>query len=101
AARGRAARGNGRGGARLSSAVLPVGGASIVSERGSRVSRPSMRERAMHCSIWRFSGDPDALERGYRAVMEQVPASNHVLHAAARTPHGLLSFGTWPSAADC
>ena len=51
----------------------------------------------MHCSVWRFRGDPDALERGYRAVMEQVPASNHVLHAAARTPDGLLIFDTCPS----
>ena len=52
----------------------------------------------MHCSVWRFRGDPDALERGYRAMMEQVPASNHVLHAAARTPDGLLIFDTCPSA---
>ena len=51
----------------------------------------------MHCSVWRFRGDPDALERGYRAVMEQLPASNHVLHAAARTPDGLLIFDTCPS----
>ena len=51
----------------------------------------------MHCSVWRFRGDPDALERGYRAVMEQVPASNHVFHAAAWTPDGLLIFDTCPS----
>jgi hypothetical protein len=29
--------------------------------------------------------------------MEHVPASNHVLHAAARTPDGLLIFDTCPS----
>ena len=51
----------------------------------------------MHCSLWRFTGDPEELERGYRAVMEQVPASNHVLHAAARTADGLLIFDTCPS----
>ena len=51
----------------------------------------------MHWSVWRFTGDPDELERGYRAMMEQVPASNHVLHAAARTPDGLLIFDTCPS----
>ncbi len=51
----------------------------------------------MHCSVWRFTGDPGELERGYRAMMEQVPASNHVLHAAARTPDGLLIFDTCPS----
>jgi len=51
----------------------------------------------MHCSVWRFTGDPDALERGYRALAEEIPATNHVLHAAARTPDGLLIFDTCPS----
>jgi hypothetical protein len=30
-------------------------------------------------------------------MIEQVPASNHMLHAAARTPDGLLIFDTCPS----
>ena len=51
----------------------------------------------MHCSVWRFTGDPDVLERGYLALMEQIPAANHVFHAAARTPDGLLIFDTCPS----
>ncbi len=51
----------------------------------------------MHCSVWRFRGDPDTLERAYRALMEGVPATNHVLHAAARTPDGLLIFDLCPS----
>jgi len=51
----------------------------------------------MHCSVWRFRGDPDALERGYRALIEQIPTANHVLHAAARTPDGLLIFDMCPS----
>ena len=51
----------------------------------------------MHCSVWRFRGDPDALERGYRSLMERVPESNHVLHAAALTPDGLLIFDMCPS----
>jgi hypothetical protein len=51
----------------------------------------------MHCSVWRFTGDPVALEEGYRALMDRIPASNHVLHAAARTPDGLLLFDTCPS----
>ena len=51
----------------------------------------------MHCSVWRFRGDPHALERGSRAFMERIPESNHVLHAAARTPDGLLIFDTCPS----
>jgi hypothetical protein len=53
--------------------------------------------RAMHCSVWRFTGDPDALEHAYLALMEQIPAANHVFHAAARTPNGLLIFDTCPS----
>ena len=51
----------------------------------------------MQGSVWRFTGDPDELERGYRELMAQIPASNHVLHAAARTPDGLLIFDTCPS----
>jgi hypothetical protein len=51
----------------------------------------------MHCSVWRFTGDPDELERGYRSLMAEIPASNHVLHAAARTPDGLIIFDTCPS----
>ena len=51
----------------------------------------------MHCSVWRFTGDPDDLERRYLALMADVPETNHVLHAAARTPDGLLIFDTCPS----
>ena len=51
----------------------------------------------MHCSVWRFRGDPDELERGYAALMDELPAANHRFHAAARTPDGLLLFDTCPS----
>lgn len=51
----------------------------------------------MHCSIWRFTGDPDELERRYLALMAEVPESNNVLHAAAKTPDGLVMFDTCPS----
>ncbi len=51
----------------------------------------------MHCSVWRFEGDPDDLEKRYQALMAEVPESNHVLHAAAKTPDGLLIFDTCPS----
>ena len=51
----------------------------------------------MHCSVWRFPGDPAALERGYLALMETIPEGDHVLHAAARTPDGLLIVDTCPS----
>jgi hypothetical protein len=51
----------------------------------------------MHCSFWRFEGDPDDLERRYLALIAEIPESNHVLHAAARLPDGLLIFDTCPS----
>lgn len=51
----------------------------------------------MHCSIWRFTGDPDELERGYLALIAEVPETNNVLHACAKTPDGLVIFDTCPS----
>jgi hypothetical protein len=51
----------------------------------------------VHCSIWRFTGDPDELERGYLALMADVPETNNVLHACAKTPGGLVMFDTCPS----
>jgi hypothetical protein len=51
----------------------------------------------VHCSLWRFEGDPDELERRYLAVIAEVPESNHALHAAAKTGDGLLIFDTCPS----
>jgi hypothetical protein len=51
----------------------------------------------MHCSVWRFTGDPDELEARYLRLMAEVPDSNHVLHAAAKTADGLLIFDTCPS----
>lgn len=51
----------------------------------------------MHCSVWRFVGDPEELEQRYVAMMSEIPESNHVLHAAAKTPDGLLIFDTCPS----
>jgi hypothetical protein len=52
---------------------------------------------AVHCSVWRFVGDPDDLEERYVALLAEIPESNHALHAAARTPDGLLIFDTCPS----
>ena len=51
----------------------------------------------MHCSIWRFVGDPDELERRYLALMAEIPESNHVLHVCAKTADGLLVFDTCPT----
>jgi hypothetical protein len=51
----------------------------------------------MHCSVWRFIGDPDDLEKRYLTLIGELPESNHVLHAAAKTPNGLLIFDTCPS----
>jgi hypothetical protein len=55
------------------------------------------RVAAVHCSVWRFTGDPDELEERYLALLAEVPESNHTLHAAAKTPDGLLIFDTCPS----
>jgi hypothetical protein len=44
-----------------------------------------------------LQGDPDDLEHRYLAVMAEIPESNHVLHAAAKTSDGLLIFDTCPS----
>jgi hypothetical protein len=52
---------------------------------------------SLHCSLWRFEGDPDDLERRYLDLLAEVPESNHRLHAAAKTPTGLLIFDTCPS----
>ena len=51
----------------------------------------------MHCSVWRFVGDPDDLERRYLAMMAEIPESNHALHVTAKTPDGLLIVDTCPS----
>ena len=53
----------------------------------------------MHCSVWRFEGDPDDLEQRYLAMSGEIPESNHVLHLAAKTPDGLLIVDTCPSEA--
>ena len=55
----------------------------------------------MHCSLWRFVGDPDELGRRYLALMAEIPESNHVLHVCAKTPDGLLVFDTCPSEEQC
>jgi hypothetical protein len=46
----------------------------------------------VHCSVWRFEGDPDDLERRYLDLLADIPESNHRLHAAAKTSSGLLIF---------
>jgi hypothetical protein len=51
----------------------------------------------VHCSVWHFSGDPDDLERRYLEMVAEVPTASHLLHAAAKTPDGLLIFDTCPS----
>lgn len=51
----------------------------------------------MHCSIWRFTGDPDELERSYLALLGSVPESNNVLHVGLKTSDGLVLVDTCPS----
>jgi hypothetical protein len=49
----------------------------------------------MHASIWHFSGDPDALLRGYDAVSAELPAP--ALQLCLRAPDGIVLVDTCPS----
>jgi hypothetical protein len=51
----------------------------------------------MHASIWRFSGDPDELLRGYESMLAEIPASNMRLHLCLRAPDGIVLVDTCPS----
>ena len=52
-------------------------------------------------TIARIDGDPDVLIEGYRGTAALMDGVGHdhglVLHAAARTPEGLLILNLWPS----
>lgn len=51
----------------------------------------------MHASIWRFTGDPDALLAGYDALAAEMPADALLVHLALRTPDGLIIVDTCPT----
>jgi hypothetical protein len=52
---------------------------------------------SVHASIWRFSGDPDALLRSYEAMVAEIPAENMRLHLCLRADDGIVLVDTCPS----
>jgi hypothetical protein len=51
----------------------------------------------MHASIWKFSGDPDQLLRGYDAMVAEIPQANMQLHLCLRATDGIVLVDTCPS----
>jgi hypothetical protein len=51
----------------------------------------------MHASIWKFTGDPEALGAAYSAVLAEVPAQNMRLHLCLAAPDGILMIDTCPT----
>jgi hypothetical protein len=51
----------------------------------------------MHASIWKFSGDPEALLRSYDAMVAEIPPASLRLHACLRAPDGIVLVDTCPS----
>jgi hypothetical protein len=54
----------------------------------------------MHASIWRFSGDPDALLRAYDAMLAEIPPAAMRLHLCLRAREGIVLVDTCPSRED-
>jgi len=51
----------------------------------------------MHASIWKFSGDPDELLRGYDAMVTEIPSANMRLHLCLRARDGIVLVDTCPT----
>ncbi len=51
----------------------------------------------MHASIWKFSGDPDELLRGYDAMVAEIPPANMQLHLCLRAADGIVLVDTCPT----
>jgi len=51
----------------------------------------------MHASIWKFSGDPDALLERYDAMLAEIGAGNLRLHICLRAEDGIVLVDTCPS----
>ena len=44
----------------------------------------------MHASIWKFTGDPDELTRGYDAMVAEFPTDQFIAHLCLRAPDGIV-----------
>ena len=51
----------------------------------------------MHASIWKFSGEPDALLERYDAMLAEIGAGNLRLHICLRGEDGIVLVDTCPS----
>ena len=51
----------------------------------------------MHVSIWKFTGDPDELTRGYDAMVAEFPTDQFIAHLCLRAPDGIVIVDTCPS----
>ena len=56
-----------------------------------------MKTTNMHASIWKFTGDPDELTRGYDEMLAEFPASEFIAHLCLRAPDGIVIVDTCPS----
>jgi hypothetical protein len=52
---------------------------------------------AVHASIWKFNGDPDALLERYDAMLSEIGAGNLRLHICLRAVDGIVLVDTCPS----
>jgi hypothetical protein len=51
----------------------------------------------MHASIWKFTGDPDRLVRGYDALSAEMPTSQYIAQLCLIAPDGIVVVDTCPS----
>ncbi len=53
----------------------------------------------MHASIWKFTGDPDELTRGYDALVAEMPSEQIIVNLCLRADGGILVVDTCPDRA--
>lgn len=51
----------------------------------------------MHCSMWTYHGDPDALERQYEAMVAEIPIGAMRFALCIKLPDGIMIVDTCPS----
>ena len=51
----------------------------------------------MHVSIWKFTGDPDELTRGYDALAAEMPTDQFTVNLCLRAPDGIVVVDTCPT----
>ena len=51
----------------------------------------------MHCSVWTYHGDPDALAEKYEAMLAEIPVEAMQFAMCAKTDDGIVIIDTCPS----